>query len=488
MAYVEDEITLPRLSAPSLNDAARARRGEERDGEERDEDRGEKGDTESKDAESKDDLDEAQRRWLVQLELEPEQIVPLYRLGLARGAVVWRDGMEEWRPLLIMREIRQLLKERTRRARHRLNSLANLDARPPGHEPVLALTTTKTKSSPPPAPSSKSPLPGPRPDESSAPSSRSEKAAESSSRPERAPLEARIVLAPKTAPSRRASTRDNDLALLAELSQRRPRQHSVRFKEVGRPSAPPPPVANASAEAQGGPPSSRSPASTRPVVVRQVVPAPTKWASPTLVAATAVGAVLLTALFFWFGPMRTARSAAEQAEKVVMLLVPASGSASTAPRSEPPAPSPAPAPAAAAESEASSQQLAATIPVMSLSELEARGEGRGGGRGARGDGDERASFGARSGGGGRASTGPDKRAIASALAGAAERAASCANGASGSARAVVTFGNSGAVRSVSFESQLPSGVNRSCVYNAISRTRIRPFEGDEITVRKTIRF
>jgi hypothetical protein len=453
VAYAEDEITLPRLSVPSLIEAERARADELHE----------------------DDVDA--QRWLVQLELEPEQIVPLYRLGLARGAVVWRDGMEEWRPLLIMRELRQLLTERTRRARLRLTSLTSLDPRSAAamEEPVLPLASIKKKSDPPPAPSSRSPLPV--------------------ARSETAPLEARLVLAPKTAPSERAPAIDKDLALLMELSQRPARPHAVRFSEVvhvkeARASVPPPispvsPVTPLALAAQVHP-SQLLPAqpANGTYGARRLAPAPQKaGASPTLVAMTAVAAVLLTTLFFWFGPVRAARSAADQAEKVVMMLAPSSGDRAARPRAaaETPAPSEA----------APSQQLASTIPVMSLSDLDSNSSSRSGagrGRAARAgvDDDERPSSAAKASGGG--SRGADRGAIASALASAAARASACGEDAKGSARAVVTFGNSGAVRSVSFESQLPAGVNRSCVYNAISRTRIRPFEGDAITVRKTIRF
>ena len=454
MAYAEDEITLPRLSAPSLSEAERARADELHE----------------------DDVDA--QRWVVQLELEPEQIVPLYRLGLARGAVVWRDGMEEWRPLLIMRELRQLLTERTRRARLRLTSLTSLDARSAAamDEPVLPLTATKKKSDPPPPPSSRSPLPV--------------------ARVETPPLEARLVLAPKTTPTTRPPAGDKDLALLMELSQRPARPHSVRFSEVVQvreaqaPLAPPVSAVSPStplALAAHVHPAQLAPAqpTNGADAVRRFSPAPQKaGASPTLVAMTAVAAVLLTTLFFWFGPVRAARSAADQAEKVVMMLAPSSGGRAARPRT---APVETPTPSEAAPP----QQLANTIPVMSLSELDSDSSSRSGagrGRGARGgaDDDARPSSPARASGG--ASRGPDRGAIASALASAAARASACGQDAKGSARAVVTFGNSGAVRSVSFESQLPAGVNRSCVYNAISRTRIRPFEGDAITVRKTVRF
>jgi hypothetical protein len=52
-------------------------------------------------------------RWSVRVELADEEIAKLYGQGMARGAVVWRKGMVEWRPLLITPELSSLLR-RTR--------------------------------------------------------------------------------------------------------------------------------------------------------------------------------------------------------------------------------------------------------------------------------------------------------------------------------------------------------------------------------------
>ena len=49
------------------------------------------------------------KAWKVQLELEPEQIALLHSQGLARGALVRRDGSEEWRPLLATPELLRVL-------------------------------------------------------------------------------------------------------------------------------------------------------------------------------------------------------------------------------------------------------------------------------------------------------------------------------------------------------------------------------------------
>jgi hypothetical protein len=56
-------------------------------------------------------------RWSVRLELGDDDIAKLYGQGMTRGAVVWKKGMVEWRPLLITPELGGLL----RRTRTTLN-------------------------------------------------------------------------------------------------------------------------------------------------------------------------------------------------------------------------------------------------------------------------------------------------------------------------------------------------------------------------------
>ena len=48
-------------------------------------------------------------RWSLRLELRDEEIARLYAQGLTRGALVWRDGMPEWQPLLVTPELSALL-------------------------------------------------------------------------------------------------------------------------------------------------------------------------------------------------------------------------------------------------------------------------------------------------------------------------------------------------------------------------------------------
>lgn len=50
-----------------------------------------------------------QDRWSMRVELKDDEIARLYAQGLTRGALVWRAGMPEWRPLLITPELSRLL-------------------------------------------------------------------------------------------------------------------------------------------------------------------------------------------------------------------------------------------------------------------------------------------------------------------------------------------------------------------------------------------
>lgn len=73
-------------------------------------------------------------RWSVKLELGDEEIARLYGQGMTRGAVVWKKGMLEWRPLLITPELSGLLR-RTRITLTESPPLARLPA--PAPVPVM---------------------------------------------------------------------------------------------------------------------------------------------------------------------------------------------------------------------------------------------------------------------------------------------------------------------------------------------------------------
>lgn len=53
----------------------------------------------------------ASERWSVRLELVDAEIANLYGQGLTRGALVWKRGMVEWRPLLSTSELTSLLRK-----------------------------------------------------------------------------------------------------------------------------------------------------------------------------------------------------------------------------------------------------------------------------------------------------------------------------------------------------------------------------------------
>jgi hypothetical protein len=75
-------------------------------------------------------------RWSVRLELGDDDIAKLYGQGLTRGAVVWKKGMVEWRPLLITPELGGLLR-RTRTTINEAPSVPYVSEPDIGEEPTL---------------------------------------------------------------------------------------------------------------------------------------------------------------------------------------------------------------------------------------------------------------------------------------------------------------------------------------------------------------
>jgi hypothetical protein len=82
-------------------------------------------------------------RWSVRLELVDEDIAKLYGQGLTRGAVVWKKGMQEWRPLLITPELYGLL----RRTRTTLTDLPATNASSTVHDEVTLPRPARVPSS-----------------------------------------------------------------------------------------------------------------------------------------------------------------------------------------------------------------------------------------------------------------------------------------------------------------------------------------------------
>ncbi len=77
--------------------------------------------------------------------------------------------------------------------------------------------------------------------------------------------------------------------------------------------------------------------------------------------------------------------------------------------------------------------------------------------------------------------------LARALGNAARAAQSCGSGPV-SAQIVATFARSGVARAIHFGAGAPPAALRSCVLNAVARARISPFEGEPVTVSKTLRW
>lgn len=83
------------------------------------------------------------------------------------------------------------------------------------------------------------------------------------------------------------------------------------------------------------------------------------------------------------------------------------------------------------------------------------------------------------------SSGGGRGDFARAMANAARSAQSCGEGPVHT-QVVATFAPSGAPSSVHFGSAPPPAALRSCVLSAVARTRVSPFEGEPVTVSKTL--
>lgn len=135
-------------------------------------------------------------------------------------------------------------------------------------------------------------------------------------------------------------------------------------------------------------------------------------------------------------------------------------------------------PAAGATSSVESRAAApSTIPVVVVHDLPVEA---GGARSLAGLGSTRWAAAAAT------SSGPNRTALARALGGAAAAARNCGDGPV-SAQVQVTFAPSGVARDIHFTAPPPVAL-RSCILNAISRARLAPFQGEPVTVSKTLRW
>jgi hypothetical protein len=372
----------------------------------------------------------ATSRWKVQLELAPAEIALVYRQGLARGAEVCRRGTQEWRPLVTTPELRPALS-----ARSTLRSLNDA-----------------TRSTLPPAPT--------------------------------------VTMTRTTQTTRTQTVRISDPSLAALVLTRRPSSPPAAIVPrppavIARPLAPEPsPFAAAFASAVVP---ELTPAQLLPGPAPFLLPAPARGkalgftrlvqhARPAELTLAAVVAALLT-LYMTLLALRPWRSHAEPAthaeQSAVRLALPGSDSV---PASRPLDFGP-----------------GANIPVVTVHDLPVEGHGAPSAPGASGApasspagasaSGVSASFAAAAG----TSEGVDAGALGRAMTLAGRVAKSCGPGPV-SAQIVATFAPSGSMRSVHFGAGAPPVELRSCVLRAMSRARVKPFQGGPVTVSKTLRW
>jgi hypothetical protein len=408
-------------------------------------------------AASRPDL-ENNNRWKVQLELAPSEIAFVYRKGLARGAEVCRRGTEDWRPLVTTPELREALAKRA--------SLAEMiEVAPPSpaahtlsqtlaiSDPSLTAlflaqrSTQLPKSTPPPPPPAvaKSEPPPPLPP-----------AVAKSEPPPPLPLAEEpqtLVRLARVAPLvNRDSLPDwEDTPLLPLRLEPAPLQRQITL-----------PSARLLARAERA----------APVQITEIVEPVVLHARPIELSLVAVVATVLTLVV-------TALILRAEAPKLNALI--STGLHATAKAS--------PVVAAALEPRAVAPS---GIPVVVWHDLPREG-GRSleGGKSVEGSkvtgplaSPIRISGSAPAGHTGAVSSGPDRASLARALSGAASAARNCGDGPV-NARVMVTFAPSGVARSIHFVVPPPVAL-RSCVLSAVARSRVTPFEGDPITVSKSM--
>jgi hypothetical protein len=383
-------------------------------------------------------------RWKVQLELAPSEIAFVYRKGLARGAEVCRRGTQDWRPLVTTPELREALAKRA--------SLAEMiEVAPP---PAAALTLSQTlaisdpslaalflaqrssqlpKSTPPPPPpavakSEPPPLP-PVLNES----------AQSADEPQTLTRLARPLVSRDSVPD----WEDTPLLPLRI-------EPILLRRQITLPSA------RVLARVEPAPPA-------EPVVLH---------ARPIELSAVAVVATVLTLVI-------TALILRAEAPKLNALIstglhATAKASPAVAAVLEPRAVAPSGIPVVvwhdlpvessrSIEGSRSVESVKITGPLASP--IRVAGPAPAARTAA-------------------VSSGPDRASFARALSGAASAARNCGDGPV-NARVMVTFAPSGVARSIHFVVPPPVAL-RSCVLSAVARSRVTPFEGDPVTVSKSM--
>ncbi|HEX3773776.1 MAG TPA: hypothetical protein VHV51_04880 [Polyangiaceae bacterium] len=394
-------------------------------------------------AASRPDLVDASR-WKVRLELAPAEIAFVYRKGLARGAEVCRRGTHEWRPLVTTPELREALAKRA--------SLAEMiELAPPApasitlsqtlafNDPALAALFLARrpqlpKSTPPPPPRAKSAPPPPLLPKSTRPPAL---LSDAIPRPPRLPQSEPpppLVFTTDAAPAleRAALVRSDSIPDWEDTPV-----VPMQFKTL-------PPAAIERAPKLA--PAARKIVHARPFELSAVA------------ACAVVGTLAITAL--------TWRAEALNPSPLISSRAHAGASA------------PSPAPASHVEAAAP----ISTIPVVVLRDLPLEAKAAlGSGFLARTANAPQSTYAASA-----PDAKPSRASLVRALNGAAAAARSCGDGPV-SAEVVVTFGPSGVARGVHFSAP-PRVALRSCVLNAVARSRVAPFVGEPVTVSKTLRW
>lgn len=416
--------------------------------------------------------------WHVHLELQPEELITLHRLGFTGGALAWREGMPEWQPLRVG-------EVGIRDAHESSPPTTSEDSLP---EPIPLTRRSNSRGNA----GSVVALDRPRPFRHSTPpialavAPMSERA-----RPE-------PMLPPPPPPPLPAFAARGNLVALARNDERPPlaivepwqKADSVRSAISAVREQHPPSVPPLALDARTKPPRARG---SRALW----------WGAAALVALSASNGALVSALL-WSLRHDAARPAGSAAARLAGVTRPApSGSAADA---KCPAPS-----AASASPATTGSNLFGIRGPVSVEQLPLAGEkpsehSRAQGAAATTPGNASRSGTARRGAAHTASAteaptarkaeatasrapntpGPlDRRALAQAVARAAGAASSCAPGPE-KGRVTLTFAPSGNVQSAHLEQPFDGpGVN-SCVLRAMGRARVGPFVGETVTVHKTL--
>lgn len=394
--------------------------------------------------------------WHVHLELQPEELITLHRLGFTGGALAWREGMPEWQPIKVEQGARDSSppdKEDslpqpiplTRRSNSSSGSVTSIDRRRaslfnsgrPSTPPIALAVAHKSE-----RPRPELMLPPPPPIDA------------------RPPTELTVV---------NAARADSQSWLKPDPS----RSPISAVREQQPPSIPP-----LALEARPR---------TRTVGARAL------WlGAAALVALSASNGALVSALL-WSLRHEAVRPAASAARAVLAAPPANSGAECPAPAASASASVNRALPvsveqlplASAASERASAEHAHARSAAPAQSASRSASTRKSAGRAALA---EEATPARRAESSASPPTTPgaiDRRALAQAVARAASAASSCGDGPE-KGRVALTFSPSGSVQSAQLEQPFGEPGINSCVLRAMGRARVRPFTGEAVTVHKTV--